>query len=455
MKNTITYLSALILLAYCSTTASSCQGYLELKSSGNLATPETLGDVELLLKDYLTQNSGAPNGSEVASDNFYVSLQNLNSVAQRERSAYRWEADDMNQLVYWSNPYKAIFAANVIMETLDGLEATPELRETMATYRSMAVFWRAFHHYTLTQLFCRAYGAPGAQDGLGLPLKVTADIDDVPKRSSLRDTYTFILDELQSSLEALPPKVDRAYQPSKPAAYAMLSRVYLSMGRYEEAGAYADSCLLLYDVLLDYNEVAVNQNVPFQRMNDEVILDVQATASALLNRSRGRVDSNLVGSYDANDLRGTAFFVHNADGSKSFKGHYSGSSGGVQFVGLATDEVLLTRAECYARAGHVGPALRDLNRLMQHRWRSGTFVEIEEQNPEELLRLILSERRKELLFRCLRWTDIRRLNVDPRFRQVLYRVLPDEVLVLQPDDDRYVFKIPLESIEFSGIEQNP
>ena len=74
---------------------------------------------------------------------------------------------------------------------------------------------------------------------------------------------------------------------------------------------------------------------------------------------------------------------------------------------------------------------------------------------DELLRIILQERRKELLFRSLRWTDLRRLNKDSRFAVTLTRKLNNDTYTLPPNDARYVLPIPQQEIEESGIQQNP
>jgi len=67
----------------------------------------------------------------------------------------------------------------------------------------------------------------------------------------------------------------------------------------------------------------------------------------------------------------------------------------------------------------------------------------------------LKERRKELLFRGLRWTDLRRLNLDPRFAVTLARNVSGQIYSLPPEDPRYAWPIPDDEIQASGIPQNP
>src|SRR5690606_32083569 len=112
-------------------------------------------------------------------------------------------------------------------------------------------------------------------------------------------------------------------------------------------------------------------------------------------RTDAYVNADLYASYDDNDLR-KIVFVNNDWGVPIFKGWYTGSSR--LFSGIATDEVYLTRAECYARLGDKQKALADLNTLLEKRWVTGTFTPLAANTAEEALQMILTERRKELLF---------------------------------------------------------
>lgn len=442
----------ILLLLFSVLLFSSCEKFLDEKSSAKISTPTTIEDAELLLKSYGKFNGAYPYAAEIASDNFYVTVQHLNGASERERKTYRWESND-DVAPFWSFPYATIFSANIILETLNKVE-TSNVKKQENLY-AMALYWRAFYHYALANLFCKAYMEGAADTDLGIPLKRSADINDIPKRSTVRETYEFIIKDVEKAIPSLDAELANKYQPNKAAGYGLLARIYLAMGKYEKAGLYADSCLQIQSALMDYNAINTGQNIPFSARNEEVILDVQASVSNLLNRARGKVDSLLVATYAIDDLRLKAFFIHNADGTKGFKGHYSGASAAIQFVGLATDEMFLIRAESNARIGNVDVALDDLNHLLKHRWEKDKFIEYAGLNQDELLEIILLERRKELIFRCLRWSDLRRLNQESKYQQVVKRKLDNELLSLEPNTDRYVFKILRESILFSGIEQNP
>jgi hypothetical protein len=66
----------------------------------------------------------------------------------------------------------------------------------------------------------------------------------------------------------------------------------------------------------------------------------------------------------------------------------------------------------------------------------------------------LAERRKELIYRGIRWSDLRRLNRDSRFGIILTKTLNGVTYSLLPNDKRYVLPIDEIEIRLSGIQQN-
>jgi len=138
-------------------------------------------------------------------------------------------------------------------------------------------------------------------------------------------------------------------------------------------------------------------------------------------------------------------------GGYSFKGSYSVYS---LFIGIATDEVYLMRAECNARLGNKDAALNDLNTLMVTRWSTGTFIPFTAATSQDALNIILQERRKELIFRNLRWMDIKRLNKDGA-NITLTRIIGGQTYTLPPNDNRFALPLPADIVKMTGMPQNP
>ncbi|MDB5191496.1 MAG: RagB/SusD family nutrient uptake outer membrane protein [Segetibacter sp.] len=125
-------------------------------------------------------------------------------------------------------------------------------------------------------------------------------------------------------------------------------------------------------------------------------------------------------------------------------------------IGTNVNEVYLISAEAKARTGNLAGALADLNTLLSKRWKTGTYTPFNATTQFDALSLILKERRKELPFTAaLRWSDLRRLNIDSRFSTTLVRVLNGITFTLPPNHQKYTLPIPDAEIKLSGIQQNP
>jgi starch-binding outer membrane protein, SusD/RagB family len=201
--------------------------------------------------------------------------------------------------------------------------------------------------------------------------------------------------------------------------------------------------------LLDYNTFDPNNPLPFNRSNPEVLFGAAYSSSGPSIVGLSLTDSVLFASYASNDLRKALFF----ESGRYFFGWYDEEA--YAFCGLATDEVYLIRAESYARTGDVSAAMADLNHLLENRWLGGTFTPYTAVDAADALRQVLLERRKELLYRGLRWTDLRRLNKDPSMAITLTRTVNGTTYTLPPNDPHYVYLIPDKVVRLNpGMPQN-
>jgi starch-binding outer membrane protein, SusD/RagB family len=435
----------------------SCSKFLDKKPNQQLTTPSTLDDLAQLLNDYDRMNGYYPSSGEISADNYYLLDDGWAATGlELHRNLYLWQKyDDVGS--DWTSSYRAIETANVILDNLENLAVkTATDKERSEQVKAMALFVRAYYHYALSQLYMPVYNASTASADLGIPLKLSSDLNEKMTRASAQRTYDCIIADIKSALRQLPVKPDIKYLPSLPSAFGLLSRVYLSMQKYKEAGLYADSCLQIYNTLIDYNTIDTSSDAPFTQFNAEDIYDTQAAYPSALYQGNAKVDSVLYKSYSDNDIRKAAFFSTNGDGTYYFKGNYTGKANDpTMFTGIATDEMFLTRAECLARQGDSSNALKDLNFLLSDRIKGGTFIPYSLPVEGGLLKLILHERRKELPFRELRWTDLRRLNKEQEFKDTLYRYINGKEYILLPESMRYTLQIDKRSIQISGIEQNP
>ncbi len=454
MKKIITYISSICIIL------SSCSEYLDLKPDDAISTPETLEDLEAMLSYESKMNENYCGLVEIGADDYQLVRSVFDGRTVFERDNFRWENDplylqlDMGE--NWQRPYETILYSNIVLESLERIKGGDiTLRNKI---KGDALFVRAYRFFNLAQAFSPVYDPSIENSNLGIPLRLSSDVSEKTTRSTVKQTYDQILSDLMESANLLPEKVGNKTRPDKAAAFALLSRVLLSMQNYEGALEAATKCMALNNTLIDYNNIDLTKAFPFSPLNSETLYYGKCPISLLLP-TRADVSFDLYNRYDSKDLRKKAFFSMRTPQRIRFKGYYNGGSTGY-FAGIAIDEVYLNAAESNIRLGKFKQGLNLLNTLLKNRYESGTYIEKFADNETEALHILLEERRKELPFRGTRWTDIRRLNLDTRFatniRHTIYGTDEEDVetFVLTPNDNRFVFLIPQSIIELTGIPQN-
>lgn len=429
------------------------KGWLDAKSDIKLITPSNIKELQGVLDNTSVFNINHPSLGEIGSDNYYLLYNNWNTLVPKQKNGYIW-ADDVYAGVSvndWDRSYQRIYYANT---ALDGIsQITPSSSEQLAwnNVKGTALFYRSVDFYNLVQLFAKSYDLATANTDLSIPLRLTQDVNKASTRATVQQAYDRIITDLQQAATLLPGSQQYATRPSKAAAFALLARTFLSMHQYDKALQASDSSLSAYSTLLDYNQMSASPAYPFPQLNSEVLFVNTFLNETIFGGARpSNVDTTLYASYAANDLRKSLFFTLSGSLVK-FRGSYRGSF--LLSGSIAVDEVYLTRAECYARKGNISAALSDLNTLLINRWKSGTFVPVTATDATDALNKILTERRKELIFRGIRWTDIRRLN-DEGYNISISRNLNGQFYNLQAKSNRFVWPIPVQEIQSSGIEQN-
>lgn len=442
--------------------------FLNTIPSSNLVIPSNLTDFQALIDHYSTM-SETPALAETSADNYYISSYPTfqAGLQPKDQNTYIWAADifaGKGGDADWNEMYENVLYSNVILDGLSSIPRTSSNATTWDYVKGQALFTRAYQFYNLSQIFAPVYDASSANSDLGIPLRLTSDINPKTTRSSVAQTYNQIINDLTLAASLLPAAVPAIYlnRPSKPAAFAALARTYLSMRNYAQAQLYADSCLQLYNTLLDYNTLpATTTTTPFTGKIQEAFYQSNIySAEQVLYHLRFQtagysVDTALYRSYSSNDLRSFYYFVNPVSTTTIFtkQGYTPAGLTTPIFSGFATDEMYLIRAEGEARAGNTTAAMNDLNTLLVKRWKTGTFIPFTAANSQQALNTILTERRKELLLRGTRWTDLRRLNKEGA-NITLTRVLNGITYTLAPNSPNYTLPIPPDVISLTGIQQN-
>ncbi len=398
----------------------------------------------------------SPYLAETGCDDHYILDAQYVQLSTNEQDAYTWShTNPYKSVVDWGigndGTYTRVYYANL---SLDGLKTAPGAGT--ADYNNVmgqALFYRAKNFFDILQEYAPVYDSAKAATDLGIVLRLESDITITSARASVKDSYNQVIADATAAIPLLPVTPLYKTRPSKPAAYALLARLYLSVSDYTDAGKYADSCLQLYNTIVDFNTLNYTASYPLVNYNNDVIFHCSQNVGGGSVSFNARVDSLLFKLYDTTDLRRKLFFTINADHTVSVKqtNFYN-----VCFSGLTIEEIYMIKAECSARAGDASGAMNFLNTLLRTRYITGTYVDKTAASADDALQIVLTERRKELLMHGQRWSDLRRLNKDPRFAKTITRVVKGQTYTLQPNSLQYTLPIPDDVIsQAPTIIQNP
>lgn len=420
--------------------STSCEKYLNEPSDKSLAIITSLEDLQALL-DHSSMAIGTTSHM-VSADNYYLTDEVWESLSEYDQRMYIWADNNVFHPATNSNDWLTIYSnqyrANTVLEYLGNIDRRPDNDEQWRDLKGQALVFRAMETLDAVQIWALAYDKATAQFDQGVPLRLNTDFNEPTTRANLQHTYEQIISDLKEAIPLLPVNPIAKVRPSKPSAYGLLARTYLWMREYESAQLYADTCLMHVNELLDYNELNEAINYPMPRQNVEVLLE-RGAATMILFPFVARIPEQLYDSYEEGDLRRSLFFQQEQDGLVSYRGSYYGGS--TLHTGVTVDEMYLIRAECLARGNKIDEAMGDLNRLLSKRWRKNEYIFRSSSTADEALDLILNERRKQLLFRGLRWMDIKRLNKEG-FNIPLERSLNSRTYRLEPNSPRFALPLP-------------
>ena len=485
-----------------------CSEFLEETSQDEIR-PSTVRDMEKLLEGeaYFSGEEGSlfNRGTDIFTDDVQsnVLTEEMRSYqAEKEEGRYRFTWDQSmfdesgggQDITFWQLPYERINRCNLILEYIDGMEGDEMEREHL---KGEAYTLRGFYYFMLVNFFGMPYNFGDPSQNLGVPLKLDSGVtDDRLARNSVAECYEQIEEDLLHGTELMRQNAsEQSLQITRLgylAGYALLSRVYLYMGDYDRALAYADSVLAERSELLDLN-LSISNNVYFSSSPEIIWASVETYGNFNTSGRKPYTPSDdLLSVYGEdiggqNDLRddynnmsgiatvGSSFlkrgsFWNTETGAYEYwvshimKGNVVTASNYYN-AGVRVAELYLNRAEVlarrYAETGNTEDgeaALAALNTLRRNRFATG-YVDKQLSDfadGEALLDFCLRERRREL---CAegnhRWFDLRRLGMPSITHVYVDDTGYETEHVLQAGDSRYALPIPEEVIrKNSNLVQN-
>jgi tetratricopeptide (TPR) repeat protein len=259
----------------------------------------------------------------------------------------------------WTDAYETINGANNVLSALDQIE-DPQERERI---EGEARFIRGVLYFELVRLFGQPWNAgdPASNSSVPLVLEPTRSIteEDNVTRNTVQEIYNRVITDLDSA-RILLPESNGAFADTY-AASAVLSRVHLMQGDYQEAAEAADRVLQSNQF-----ELAPTFADAFNNVEDipEYVFSIQVSSQDGGNdlntfyasdTDGGRGDINIqqqhLNRYAAGDDRGDFFYADQSTGDVRTRKWQDDESDGANIPVIRLAEMYLTRAEANLRTG--------------------------------------------------------------------------------------------------------
>lgn len=162
---------------------------------------------------------------------------------------HRWEgflAADGTISNIWARLYSSITNVNVAIAGFESLKLEDQAEiAQLNTYKGDAYFARAYYYHQLVLRYAKAYDPSTASSDLGVPLVLEYNVNDQPARSTVKEVYDQILEDLKKAGQYLGnvPGKSGATTFNSDVVKALKARVLLHMQSWGEAKTVADQLI--------------------------------------------------------------------------------------------------------------------------------------------------------------------------------------------------------------------
>ncbi len=448
----------------------SCDKYLNVQPKG-FRLLNTLEDFELWLESEFLQ-SQVPIELDYLGDTRDNHLL-ANPPAMGRDWLYTWQPqvneDPTATPVLWAHLYKVIYYYNTVILEVESA-STGTLQQKLAL-KAEAQIGRAFTYLQLVNLYGKQYNPATASQDLAVPFVVTNDLNaQTPNRSTVEEIYNYIIDDLTEALPHLPKNNDsNRFRGSVAAAYSILARTYLYMGKHSLAATNAQLALNNGpSAIVDYSTMANASFVPQLKRRGDAIYGRYSSGRG----ASAFATTEFLKSYNTQDKR-LNFYHSIVPVMPQLGGYVFAVRGQVMYwpggiimppatavypnVGTSVAEMRLILAEAAAFDNNLPEACNQLHEVRKCRFAPAAYTRFDSNDQEEVITTVLKERRFEFPFNGMRWFDMRRLAAIGRMESVNRIDKNGEVAAtLEPDSPRYTLQIPVQVMEFNPHwEQNP
>lgn len=466
------------------------KSFLEVEPKGKLI-PTTFDDFDKLMNNsslyYYDNGLWQPAmlmGDEISAEGTTYNTDEL----PQTRFMFQWAADifihSPIQFTSADNPafvtqtLSSFYTVNMVLEGAGRITDATEAQ--VQDLRGQALANRAYLLFQMLNYFAKPYSASATSDP-GFPIITTADATNTDfKRGTLQQSYDAVINDLTTAIPLLKVQPAFATRMSKPAAEALLGKVYLFMGKYADAlaqfNAAFDDMGRMNNAprLYDYNQefaaggsfLPINdQSGPASPFNN--ITDVTESLVAKMSYAGDgnghsfstifmTISPQTVALFQPSDWRLKLYTPLQKTGdsipfapapNRAVRLRKYGQI--YARIGIELPELYLLRAEARARNNDLPGAVADVAALRSKRIPAADagVPAAASASASALLHFIMEERIREFAGEGYRWFDQRRLSTDPLFAgqaatHVLYGVDGKVSQTFTLTTDRLTLRIP-------------
>jgi tetratricopeptide (TPR) repeat protein len=418
----IHYTKGILLITVLGMLFISCKkSFLEILPKGRIIATKTT-DYDLLLNQLDLIN--IPSASQVLLGDEVSFIEPFWTGATfKEKQLFKWEPNLYNADEDASEtliPTRNLYVYNkIINEVMDATEGTDLIKKSI---QAEAYAGRAWTNFLLIQYFGKPYNQATAATDAGFPLILNADINGKDfSRATVQQIYDQIIADLTTAIPNIASDgVPFRTRMSKCAAQGILAKVYIFMGRYEEALPLLNQSI----ANLPKSAVAtslVNYTTAFQGA-PTTVNDIENIYSKNTSYPYAQAGNRLLwltpavaSLFQPTDQRFIRQYLSLTfpNGLKLYKRTITATYNN----GLRVPDLYLLRAEVKARLNDLAGAKADVEFLRQNRLPAADVAvpPTVAQDKLLLLKFVIEERIREFAVTGYRWFDMRRLSVDPLF----------------------------------------
>ncbi|WP_207422774.1 RagB/SusD family nutrient uptake outer membrane protein [Desertivirga brevis] len=468
---------------------SSCKkDFLEVIPKGRQIAEKT-EDYALLMNNstfYQYLNSGGWQVPVLMGDDIAAEATFFNSANPQTQRLFRWDDVIYEQVMDVPSDLRSflpqIYTCNLVIN--DVMSSTGGTEQRKKSLQAEALANRAWIYFQLVNFYAKPYNAATASTDPGFPIITEADaMETFFSRGTVQGTYDFIIADLLAAIENLPMENVMKTRFSKPAAQALLGKVYLFMGKPDLALPLLESALKnnansasparLYDYNVTFAPggaflpIANNgPTSPGNNYNDftESVLAKTFGNPFAFGNSGIIISPETAALYSPSDLRLKFYSPTYSTGLPNPQGRLRKYGVSYSKFGVGLPEVYLLLAECRARLNRLDAAVSDLEAFRAKRMpvADAKVPATIAGNQNALIRFIFDERVREFAAEGYRWFDMRRMSVDPIFQGITFthKVYPstagDPTIFTLRQPDRLVLRLPANiMVSNPGMENNP